>query len=639
MKQKYSFTRLGIMTTCALCFFLLAAQFAAAQNENDIAMLNRSAKAFSSVVRKAGPAVVYIGVEKTTKDFSVRRQMDMFNDPFFEHFFGKKFDRFRQDPTPFKQHGAGSGFIISEDGLILTNNHVVDNAETIRVRLADKREFAASVVGTDSQSDVALIKIEGKDLPTLPLGDSHKLEVGEWVVAIGSPFELSQTVTVGVVSAKGRSRMGINDYENFIQTDAAINPGNSGGPLLNIHGKVVGINTAIFSRSGGYMGIGFAIPINMAKSIEQQLRSNGKVTRGWLGLLIQDMDENLARSFGVSKGEGILVAEITAGSPAEKAGIKQGDILLSLDGDKLNDVTSLRNRIAMISPGNKVNLQIFRNGRKKNVHVLIAEQPSDFNKTARMKTKKKNSSILDKMGLTLQELTPELAKQFGYSEKQGVIITQVTRDSPADSVAIQPGQLIEEANRVRVHSLNELKKALKKGKKFGLPVNAKLIGTAGSLGSSRGIEVLFKAANNLTAEDPSIHLIVAGQLESGMVLPKGANIHYLGKLDYNQVPILFNALNVGIICNRESSFGRYCFPQKAYEMMACGLPVVAADVGAMSEIFVEHPEHLYTLGNHHALAQAIRKQLACSATLPCIEILTWADLAKELEIFLLDIVS
>jgi serine protease Do len=465
MKQKHVIPRLSMMAVFALCFFLLAVQAEAANQDNDIAMLDRSAKAFSSVVRKAGPAVVYISVEKTNKSFDERGQMDMFNDPFFEHFFGKKFDRFRQEPSPFKQHGAGSGFIISPSGLILTNNHVVDNADTIRVRLADKREFTASVVGTDPQSDVALIKIDGKNLPVLPLGDSDTLEIGEWVIAIGSPFELSQTVTVGVVSAKGRSKMGISDYENFIQTDAAINPGNSGGPLLNIHGKVVGINTAIFSRSGGYMGIGFAIPVNMAKSVEEQLRSNGKVTRGWLGLAIQDMNEDLAQSFGVNKAEGILVAEITKGSPAKKAGIQQGDIILSLNGKKIVDVTGLRNRIAMTPPGSEVSLQIIREGRKKDVRVVIAEQPADFSQATRMRSRKKNnSSLLDNMGLALQELTSELAKQFGYDKGQGILITQITPNSPADSVGIQAGQLIEEVNRVRVHSVADLKKAVKKGK-------------------------------------------------------------------------------------------------------------------------------------------------------------------------------
>jgi serine protease Do len=464
MKSKHIFTLSNIMTALAVCFFLLAGQAGATTSENEIAMLDRSAKAFSSVVRKAGPAVVYIGVEKTSKTFNGRGQMDMFNDPFFEHFFGKKFDRFRQEPSPFKQHGAGSGFIISKEGLILTNNHVVDDADTIRVRLADKREFTASVVGTDPQSDVALIKIEGKNLPTLPLGDSNKLEVGEWVIAIGSPFELSQSVTVGVVSAKGRSRIGINDYENFIQTDAAINPGNSGGPLLNIHGKVIGINTAIFSRSGGSMGIGFAIPINMAKSVEKQLRSNGKVTRGWLGLAIQDMNEDLAQSFGVNKAEGILVAEITKDSPAEKAGIQAGDILLALNRTKLIDVTDLRNRIAMTTPGSKISLQLIREGRKKEVTVVIAEQPASFSQATRIRSQKNNSSLLDNMGLTLQELTAELAQQFGYTEGQGILIAQVTPDSPADSVGIQPGQLIEEVNRIRVHNLAELKKTVKKNK-------------------------------------------------------------------------------------------------------------------------------------------------------------------------------
>ncbi|MCI5128686.1 MAG: DegQ family serine endoprotease [Candidatus Electrothrix sp. AUS3] len=464
MKPQHIFTLSGIMAALSVCLFLLAGPAGATIPENDIAMLDRSAKAFTSVVRKAGPAVVYISVEKTGKTFNGRGQLDMFNDPFFEHFFGKKFDRFRQEPSPFKQHGAGSGFIISKSGLILTNNHVVDDASTIRVRLADKREFTASVVGTDPQSDVALIKIKGRNLPVLSLGDSNKLEVGEWVIAIGSPFELSQSVTVGVVSAKGRSRIGINDYENFIQTDAAINPGNSGGPLLNIHGKVIGINTAIFSRNGGSMGIGFAIPINMAKSVERQLRSNGKVTRGWLGLAIQDMNKDLAQSFGVDKAEGILVAEVTQGSPAAKAGIRTGDILLALNRQRVIDVTDLRNRIAMTTPGSTITLHIVREGRTKDIRVTIAEQPVRFKQATRMRSRKQNSSFLENMGLTLQELTPELARKFGYRKGQGVLITQVVPNSPADRVGIQAGQLIEEVNRVKVNSVSDLKKAVKKGR-------------------------------------------------------------------------------------------------------------------------------------------------------------------------------
>ncbi|WP_417914548.1 DegQ family serine endoprotease [Candidatus Electronema sp. JM] len=461
MRQKHKLARLQAIAACLFCFVLSA--IPAAAQDNDIAMLERSGKAFSSVVKKAGPAVVYVSVEKTLKGSSGRQMEELFDNPFLRRFFGDQFEQQqpqRQRRQP-KQEGAGSGFIIAPDGLILTNNHVVEDADKITVKLADKREFIAKVVGTDPQSDVALIRIEATNLPTLPLGDSNQLEVGEWVIAIGSPFELSQSVTVGVVSAMGRNRIGINDYENFIQTDAAINPGNSGGPLLNIKGQAVGINTAIFSRSGGSMGIGFAIPINMAKSVEEQLRSHGKVVRGWLGLIIQDIDENLAQSFGLSKAEGILVSEVTAGSPAEKAGLKQGDIVLSLNGATMTDVSDLRNRVAMIPPGTPVALSIIRDGVRQQVSVVIAEQPSDFSENAKAKMKLQSGSVLDKLGLTLQELTPDLAAQFGYSKGQGVIVSEVEAGSPADNVGIEPGQLIEEVNKIRVRTLAELKDALK----------------------------------------------------------------------------------------------------------------------------------------------------------------------------------
>ncbi|WP_417913039.1 DegQ family serine endoprotease [Candidatus Electronema sp. TJ] len=470
--EKRTLARLRLTAACFISFCGLALSAppqAAAQD--DVLALERSSKAFSSVVKKAGPAVVYISVEKNIKRDS-RRFEEMFGaDEFLRRFFGDQFQQQRpqqpqspqQPQRPFKRQGAGSGFIISPDGLILTNNHVVEEADKITVKLADKREFNAKVVGTDPQSDVALIKIEGSNLPTLPLGNSNELEVGEWVIAIGSPFELSQSVTVGVVSATGRNKIGISEYENFIQTDAAINLGNSGGPLLNIKGQAVGINTAIFSGSGGNIGIGFAIPINMAKSIEEQLRSHGKVIRGWLGLIIQDVDDNLAQSFGLGKTEGILVSEVTSGSPAEKAGLKQGDVVLALNGSTLNDVSDLRNRIAMIAPGTAVTLDIIRDGRKQQVSVLIAEQPSDFSEGGKSKMKQQDGSLMDKLGLTLQELTPELAEQFGYSKGQGVLVAEVEANSPADNVGIEPGQLIEEVNRVRVRSFSDLKDALKKG--------------------------------------------------------------------------------------------------------------------------------------------------------------------------------
>ncbi len=463
MRQKHHACRLQIAAIVLLCCSLLLITTASAQDEN-IALLDRSAKAFSSVVKKAGPAVVYIGVEKGIKGFGGQDPGDLFKDPFFQRFFGPQFGRPNAQPRQFKQRGAGSGFIISSDGLILTNNHVVEGADSIKVRLADEREFTAEVIGTDPQSDVALIKIDGKNLPVLPLGNSDDLEVGEWVIAIGSPFELSQTVTVGVVSAKGRSRIGINDYENFIQTDAAINPGNSGGPLLNIHGEAVGINTAIFSRSGGYMGIGFAIPVNMAKNIQKQLLKNGKVTRGWLGVVIQDVNEDLARSFDLDKAEGILVAEVGNDSPAGSAGLQQGDVILSLNGTLIDNVADLRNKIAMIAPKTTISLKIIRNGQHKTLPVILGEQPSSLSKTAQQSTRPRDhNSTMDKMGLSLQELTPELADQFGYTKNQGVLIAQVARNSAAARVGLQPGQLIEEVNKVRVHSLAELKKALKSG--------------------------------------------------------------------------------------------------------------------------------------------------------------------------------
>ena len=454
---------LFVLASCLLCFMLLAGGHhpAFAQSDDDLALLDRTAKAFSSVVKKAGPAVVHVGVEKETSARGMGQFPDLFNDPFFERFFGPQFRHPRtnpkQDKRTFKQQSAGSGFIIAGDGHILTNNHVVADTSKITVRLADKREFQAKVVGTDPQSDVALIKIDAKDLPVLPLGNSDNLEVGEWVIAIGSPFALSQTVTVGVVSAKGRDRMGITDYENFIQTDAAINPGNSGGPLLNIRGEAVGINTAIFSRSGGYMGIGFAIPINMAKSIEQQLRKSGKVTRGWLGVMIQDVNEDLAKSFGGKVG-GALITEVTDDSPAKKSGLLQGDIVVAINGEPVADVGDLRNKIAMVPPNTGLKLRILRDGSEKDLTVTVGEQPADM----ASRGKKATDAAMSDFGLTLQDLTKELAEQFGYAKDQGVLIADVEADSPATERGLQSGMLIEEINRTRVRNLKELQQALKK---------------------------------------------------------------------------------------------------------------------------------------------------------------------------------
>jgi serine protease Do len=445
-----------------LCLTLIAAQSHAQTNTNDeLAILDRSSKAFVSVVKQAMPAVVGIKVEKITKGGypGGMSPEDMFNDPFFEQFFGPQFRHQHQKPREYKQQGLGSGFIISKDGYIMTNNHVVEGADSIKVTLADNRDFDAKVIGTDPQTDVALIKIsDPNNLPVLPLGDSSALEAGEWVIAIGNPFGLRQTVTVGVVSATGRENVGINDYENFIQTDAAINPGNSGGPLINGRGEVVGINTALFSKTGGYMGIGFAIPINMAKSVEDQLQKSGKVTRGWLGVVIQNVTKDLADSFGLKQTGGILISEVQKDSPASAAGLEQGDVILRLNGVELKDVSDLRNRVALLQPGSKAMLDIMRSGRDKKIQVSIGEQPANFSKRGPGANVDKS---LDQYGLTVQELTPELAKKFDYEQDSGLIISDVASGSAAEAAGLKPGQLVEEVNRVRVTSLKDLDNVLK----------------------------------------------------------------------------------------------------------------------------------------------------------------------------------
>jgi serine protease Do len=446
-----------------LCLTLIGVQsYAQTDTNDDIAILDKSSKAFVNVVKKAKPAVVNIKVEKTTTSRSpgTLTPEDMFNHPFFDQFFGPGFRQQQPKPREYKQQGQGSGFIISKDGFILTNNHVVDGADTIKVTLSDDRDFDARVVGTDPQTDVALLKIEDPaNLPVLPLGDSSNLEPGEWVIAIGNPFGLSQTVTIGVVSATGRSSVGISDYENFIQTDAAINPGNSGGPLINGRGEVVGINTALYSRTGGYMGIGFAIPINMVKAIENQLQREGKVTRGWLGVVIQNVDKDLAESFGLKKAGGILISEVQKDSPASAAGLKQGDVILKLNDADLIDVSDLRNRVALLQPGSKAMFDIMRDGRPKKVQVSIGEQPSDFGKGGPGSSADQS---MEQYGLTLQELTPELAKKFEYEQDSGLIISDVAGGSAAEAAGLKPGQLVEEVNRERVTNLKDLQQVLKK---------------------------------------------------------------------------------------------------------------------------------------------------------------------------------
>jgi len=374
--------------------------------------------------------------------------------------FDDFFDKFVPKAPPkgeYKTQSLGSGVIVRIDNgtaYILTNNHVVADMDELKVKLSDKREFSAEIVGTDEQTDLAVIKIEGDNLVAAKMGDSDALKQGQWAIAIGNPFGLSHTVSVGVVSAMGRSGVGIANYENFIQTDAAINPGNSGGPLLNIDGEIIGINTAIFTRSGGYQGIGFAIPVNMAKSVLRDLIDKGKVTRGWLGVAIQDMNASLAEQFGVAVTEGILISDIQDGSPAKEAGFERGDILIEYDNKAMGDVNQLRNIVAQTEVGKEVKVKVLRKSNETVLTVKIGEQPSDLFASAK-------SSIGRDLGMSVQNLTEELAKSFGFENENGVVVSAVEPGSPAAQADVKEGDLIKEVNREKINNIKEFREALK----------------------------------------------------------------------------------------------------------------------------------------------------------------------------------
>ncbi len=419
--------------------------------------LRETGKAFRSVARDVSPAVVYIQVEQEVQ----ARSRDPWTNPFegspfgeefFRRFFGEPPRGEAPDRPPRRATGQGSGFLISADGYIMTNNHVVGDADKITVQFQDGREFEAELVGADPPTDVALIRIDAREeLPFIKLGDSDRLEVGDWVLAFGNPFGLSHTMTAGIVSAKGRSGIGLTDYENFIQTDAAINPGNSGGPLVNLDGEAVGMNTAIFSRSGGYMGIGFAIPINMAKNIYLQLAEHGKVTRGRIGVYIQDLTRELAESFDIDQRQGILVSQVMEGSAAEKGGLKQGDVILKLNGESVDNVASFRNQIALTRPGTTIELEILREGRLRKHRIVVDAMDAETAARGDVPATAPDTNELPQLGLRLQKLTPELADQFGYQPDSGVLVAAVEPGSVAARAGIDSGALIEEVNRVDVN--------------------------------------------------------------------------------------------------------------------------------------------------------------------------------------------
>ena len=341
---------------------------------------------------------------------------------------------------------------------------MIDDADKIRVRLNSGKEYTAKRIGVDPRTEVAVIKIDAKDLPTVEMGDISKLETGDWVIAIGNPFGLAETLTVGVVSAKGRTNLGLADYEDFIQTDAAINPGNSGGPLLNIDGEVVGINTAIFSRSGGNMGIGFAVPIDMAISIKDQLVKNGKVTRGYIGVMLNpgDVDEEMAKSLGLKEAGGALIADVVEKGPAAEAGIRSGDVVTEVNGHKVTDGRGLRNEVARIAPGTKVKIVAVREGGSHTLTVKVDAFPEDGKITESGSGSGESApDLAEKLGIQVQDLTGDLARRLGYETKRGVIVTEVADGSPAAREGIQPGNLIISVNRKEVANVEDFAKAAK----------------------------------------------------------------------------------------------------------------------------------------------------------------------------------
>jgi serine protease Do len=417
------------------------------------AVLQAAPGSFSQLAKGAKKSVVNISTVKVIKGEGFRSpfgQGDRFHD-FFDRFFRD------QIPRDFRQRSLGSGFIMDKEGFILTNNHVVEKTDEIKVKLANGKEYNAKIIGRDPMTDLALIRIETDDpLTPLSLGDSDKLEVGDWVVAIGNPFGLGHTVTAGIVSAKYR-RIGAGSYDNFIQTDASINPGNSGGPLLNTQGEVVGINSAIYSGGGGNIGIGFAIPVNMAKVLLPQLKK-GKVVRGWLGVMIQKITPELKEKLNLKDEEGALVADVSSAGPAEKAGIRRGDVIISFDGKKIREMNELPFIVAATPVGKTVTVEGMRKGEKKSFEVKIGKLEGEREVQAGIEEERN-------LGMTLNELTPELARQFGLSEERGLVVGQVEPNSPAGEAGITRGDIILEIDQAPVADMDEYRKRIRRYRK------------------------------------------------------------------------------------------------------------------------------------------------------------------------------
>ncbi|HEX5000147.1 MAG TPA: DegQ family serine endoprotease [Terriglobia bacterium] len=434
-----------------------------AAKPSDNAAGKASSTTFASAVKKVAPSVVSVFSSRSVKN-EVSSLAPFSDDPLFQRFFGDTFKNQAPAPREREERSLGSGVIISSDGYIVTNNHVIDGASDVKVSLNDRREYTARVIGADSKTDLAVLKIDQTGLPALSLPENEAVEVGDVVLAVGNPFGVGQTVTMGIVSATGRGGLGIEAYEDFIQTDAAINPGNSGGALVDAEGRLIGISTAILSRSGGNQGIGFAIPARMVHNISDQIIHNGKVSRAYLGVMIQPVTPDLAKAFKTSKAEGALISDVSADSPAERAGLKSGDIVTKVDDRAVEDSRALQLMIGEMPPGRSVKLTVLRDGAERLYPVTLAEQPAERNETRRATAggAPRAESALD--GVALEPVTPEFSRQFGISrDTKGVAVRNVESGSAAARAGLEAGDVIVEANHQTVATVEQLNGAIKSG--------------------------------------------------------------------------------------------------------------------------------------------------------------------------------
>jgi len=425
---------------------------------------------FAPMVKTVLPDVVNISTSKVVKGSNQLEMQEGMPDgmpPFFQQFFGQQFGPnpggHGQRPRDQREDSLGSGVIVSPDGYILTNNHVIDGATDVRVTLSDKRQLRAQVVGTDPKTDIAVLKVEGSGFPSITVGDSSKVQVGDYALAIGDPFGVGQTVTMGIISALNRGNLGIEDYEDFIQTDAPINPGNSGGALVNDRGELVGINTAILSHgSGGNEGIGFAIPINLVRSVMNQILDHGKVNRAYLGIMIQDITPGISKAMGLKEMKGALVGDVSPDGPAKKSGVQRGDVVLEVNGKQIEDSRQLRMTISMMDPNATVNLKLLRDGNPTNVSVKLGDLPADKEQAKAQETP--SGEALE--GVTVENLDSQSAKELGLpAATAGVVVTDVSPSSPLAAAGLRRGDLIQEVNHQPVKNVSQFEEAVRKGGK------------------------------------------------------------------------------------------------------------------------------------------------------------------------------